>query len=82
MPINPHPLVIEYHALWKALRLGVKLGYSGCEVQPEGDAQLLINAINAKEESHTWFGDLAENVKQFLQSQHLWSIKFIYSKGT
>lgn len=49
MPIKPHHLVAKYYVLWRALKFGLELGFSDCEVQLEGDAQLLINAINKVE---------------------------------
>lgn len=48
--LNPHPLVAEYHTLWRALSFGAKLGLSDCNIKMEGDAQVLINAINDSKE--------------------------------
>lgn len=31
-----HPLMVEHHALWRALTLGEELGFSDFEVQMEG----------------------------------------------
>lgn len=40
----------EFYALWRGLELGADLGLSGFEVQMQGDAQILIYAVNDVEE--------------------------------
>lgn len=47
----------------------------------EGDAQVLINAINEAEECRAWFGNLIEDAKMRLKSLPLWKVRFIHREG-
>lgn len=49
------------YPLWRAIELGSKLSCN--RVQLEGDAQVLINAINEDEDYLSWFENLEEDAK-------------------
>lgn len=40
------PIITEFGALWRAMRLGMELGFKA--IQLEGDAEVLINSINSE----------------------------------
>lgn len=55
----------ECLAMLCAMQLCTKLGYK--HVEFEGDAQVVVNSVNAKESSLAWYSELIEDVKLFLK---------------
>ena len=73
------PFVAETVALWRALTLCEELNV--WEAVFEGDALGVIQAINSKEESWEWSGQLIEDIRGILVNRPLWKIQHIYREG-
>lgn len=43
----------------------------------EGDAQVIINAINCEHEDMSWYGYLVEDFKEMLSHTLEWNVQFI-----
>lgn len=79
MTFSAHPINAEFHVLWRTLELCNELVFEN--VRFEGDAQVLIKAVNGEEACGTWYRILKEDVKLVLKYRSLWTITFIHREG-
>lgn len=61
------------------MELCLELGFQ--RAQLEGDAQVLINAINGEEDFWTWYGELVDDARRVLKGLHEWSLNFFHRDG-
>lgn len=78
------PIVAEFWALQRAMIFCTELGIEN--VHFEGDAHVLINALNCEDECFAWFGKSSgrrskEEAKQFLMESAHWFITFVNREG-
>lgn len=61
------------HTSYEAL-----LGLVNDQVDFEGNAQIVVNAVNTPEVCLAWYGERIEDVKIFLIQNPLWRVSFTY----
>lgn len=61
------PVATEILALWRAMRLCADLHMEN--VIFEGDALMVVKAVNSEMESWEWFGQMVEDVKGVLKNR-------------
>lgn len=76
---STHSIVAEFQALWITIEFCEELGIEDAHF--EGDAQILIQAINNDENCWSWYGHLVESAKQIFKRRTRWSITFIHREG-
>lgn len=79
LPFLSHPIVKECQTLLRALNFFLELGMQ--QVEFEGDALAVIEAIKKESECLAWYGDLIEEAKQYFKGRSLWSLKFSFREG-
>lgn len=70
------PAVAESYALWKAMEVCRDLNME--RVIFEGDAQLIVKAVNDLEEDRSVFGSIVEASKVLISLWKDWSVEFVY----
>ncbi|KAF5452147.1 hypothetical protein F2P56_027178 [Juglans regia] len=70
------PAVAESYALWKAIEVCRDLNLE--RVIFEGDAQVIVKAVNSKEEDRSAYGSIVEASKKLISSWKDWSVEFVY----
>lgn len=75
-PFYSKPIVIELRALRRAMVFCLELGFT--VAQFEGDAQIVVTALNNETESLAWYGHLVEEAKLIFQQQNHWSLSFVH----
>ncbi|XP_042950559.1 uncharacterized protein LOC122282640 [Carya illinoinensis] len=66
--------VAESWAMLRAIQLCRELGFR--QVQLEGDAKLVVDAINSNTQDSSWDGQVIEDIKSVLKAQAGWSVSF------
>ncbi|XP_042958143.1 uncharacterized protein LOC122293710 [Carya illinoinensis] len=77
-PISDSSLA-ETMALWQAVELSHELGFN--RVILEGDAQVVISAVNSVDEDLSSGGHIVEDVKAVLRERRSWKIQFTRREG-
>ncbi|KAF5476174.1 hypothetical protein F2P56_007909 [Juglans regia] len=71
-----NPAIVEIYALWKAMEIYRDLKME--RVIFEGDAQLIVKAVNSQEEDRSVYGSIVEVAKSLLGLWKGWSVEFVY----
>ncbi|KAF5444907.1 hypothetical protein F2P56_033999 [Juglans regia] len=69
----------EGEALYRAMDLCLELGLY--HVIFEGDAKVVIDAVNFKKEDNMWLGQLTEVLQQFLVRNLTWILNFVHRQA-
>ncbi|XP_042939386.1 uncharacterized protein LOC122274411 [Carya illinoinensis] len=76
-PVSDSTLA-ETMALWQAVELSNELGF---RVILEGDAQVMVQAINSEDEDFSLGGHIVEDVKVVLRERRAWKVQFTRREG-
>ncbi|XP_041026997.1 uncharacterized protein LOC121267211 [Juglans microcarpa x Juglans regia] len=63
---------VEVVALWKTMKLCEDLQVGEAEL--EGDASCIVKAVNSKDESWEWGGQIIEDIRGLLNNRSYWSV--------
>ncbi|XP_042952140.1 uncharacterized protein LOC122289228 [Carya illinoinensis] len=66
--------VAESWAMLRAIQLCRELGLR--QVQLEGDAKMVVDAVNSNTQDSSWDGQVMEDIKSVLKAQPGWSVSF------
>ncbi|XP_042972830.1 uncharacterized protein LOC122304638 [Carya illinoinensis] len=72
----PSVFQAESYALHRVMELCIELGLS--QVCFEGDAKVVIDAVNSKEEDSSWYGQKIEDLQQIMAGYPEWKIVFVH----
>ncbi|XP_042987456.1 uncharacterized protein LOC122315549 [Carya illinoinensis] len=72
-------VIAESFALRKAMEVCRDFNFNN--VLFEGDAQNIVNAVNAETKDMTRYGSVIEDVKCLLKGREKWSVRFIYREA-
>ncbi|XP_042962506.1 uncharacterized protein LOC122296780 [Carya illinoinensis] len=67
---------VEIAIFHRALELCVELGMN--QVIFEGDAKVVIDAINSKCEDNSWLSQETEDIQQLIELHPTWRLSFVY----
>ncbi|XP_042976327.1 uncharacterized protein LOC122307486 [Carya illinoinensis] len=70
------PIVAEAYALWKAIDVCRELRL--VKVLFEGDAQVVVNAVNSATEDLSFYGSLIEDMKMLLKQRTEWTVQYTH----
>ncbi|XP_042939495.1 uncharacterized protein LOC122274525 [Carya illinoinensis] len=70
------PVVAELRALWRAMKLCAELNFEN--VIFEGDALVVVNAVNSEKESWEWYGQMVEDMKGVLKIRQRWKVQHVF----
>lgn len=79
-PIYSHTVLTECWTLLRAIEFYEEFGHH--QVAFEGDAQLVVWAIENKEECLAWYRELINEAKSIFCNYPEWSLTFIHIKAT
>ena len=79
IPLPPNIMELETLAAAKALQFAIDLGLS--KVIPEGDSEIIINAMNENSQSLASFGLLIQDVKNIANYFHCISFSHVHRDG-
>ncbi|XP_035547284.1 uncharacterized protein LOC118348864 [Juglans regia] len=71
-----HPVVAEAQALWKAMVICRDLRLE--KVIFEGDAQVIVKAVNNASEDFSVYGSLTEGIKHLLKGRTNWTVQYTH----
>ncbi|XP_040987840.1 uncharacterized protein LOC121235562 [Juglans microcarpa x Juglans regia] len=66
----------ESTALLRAMVICTELGYY--QVCFEGDAKVVVDAVNSNNEDNSWLGQMTEDMQQMMKRNQAWSLKFVF----
>jgi ribonuclease HI len=69
------PVAAEAKAALLTVRLCCELGFR--KIHLEGDAKIVVDAVNSNEEDRSWVGHLFEDIKGELSSFDGWKMSFV-----
>ncbi|XP_042992245.1 uncharacterized protein LOC122318727 [Carya illinoinensis] len=72
------PVVAELRALWRVMKLCAELNFEN--VIFEGDALVVVNAVNSEKESWEWYGQMVEDMKGVLKNRQRWKVQHVFRK--
>lgn len=65
-----NPTIAKSYAMWKAMEVYKDFNFN--KVIFEGDAQVIVNAVNDVQEDFSIYGSVIEYVKKLLQTRNGW----------